>query len=76
MLHEDKKTLRNIILRHFLEADNMKGLLSSEEASLWAPGHVRKVVYALENSGMLFGSGETNSRLYQTTKDGRKLIGG
>ena len=37
---------------------------------------VKKVVYALENSGMLFGSGQTNARLYQTTKDGLRLLNG
>lgn len=72
----EKQELRTIILDHFLLANNMESILTHPEIQdRFTPHHVKKVVYALENSAMLFGSGKTNARLYQTTDDGRELLG-
>lgn len=73
----EKQILRTIILTHFLSANDMDSIVTHPELkNRFGVHHIRKVVYALENSAMLFGSGKTNARLYQTTEDGRRLING
>lgn len=71
----EKRILRDIILEHFLSANDMASILEHPEIKgRFNDNHVRRVVYSLESSAMLFASGKTKAARYQTTEDGKKLI--
>ena len=73
----EKRILRDIILEHFLSANDMASILEHPEIKgRFNDNHVRKVVWALEGGAMLFSSGRTKATRYQTTDDGKKLLNG
>ena len=53
---------------------NMPELISIHSKNGWPPKEIKKMVYALENAGLLFGRGKARGRVYRTTKEARQLL--